>query len=101
MLAHIVYFSLHDNSPEKVQALTEACQKYLKNHPGVEFFAAGVVGPEFQRPVNVLDYDVSLHVYFKDKDTHDAYQTAPDHLAFIAEQKANWKQVRIFDSWVE
>ena len=101
MLAHIVYFTLHDNSPEKVQTLTQACHKYLKNHPGVTFFAAGVVGPEFQRPVNIVDYDVSLHVYFVDKAAHDAYQTVEDHLAFIAENKENWKQVRVFDSWVD
>jgi len=101
MLAHIVYFTLKDNSPEKRQNLVDACQKYLKNHPGVNFFAAGIVGDEFERPVNVKDYDVSLHVYFEDKEAHDRYQTIDDHLTFIAEQKENWEQVRVFDSWVD
>ncbi|MBB01047.1 MAG: Dabb family protein [Rubinisphaera brasiliensis] len=101
MLAHIVYFTLNDNSEEKRQNLVDACQKYLKDHNGVKFFAAGVVGNEFDRPVNDRDYDVSLHVYFEDKETHDVYQTAEEHLTFIAEQKENWKQVRVFDSWVD
>lgn len=101
MLAHIVYFTLNDNSEEKRQNLVDACQKYLKDHNGVKFFAAGVVGTEFDRPVNDRDYDVSLHVYFEDKETHDVYQTAEEHLTFIAEQKENWKQVRVFDSWVD
>ena len=100
MLAHIVYFTLHDNSEANKQALVDACHKYLKNHPGVEFFAAGTVGAEFQRPVNVSDYDVSLHLYFTDKAAHDEYQTVEDHLTFIAENKASWKQVRVFDSYV-
>ena len=29
---------------------------------------------------------------------HDAYQTAPAHLQFIAENKENWRTVRVFDS---
>jgi len=100
MLAHIVYFTLHDNSAARVQGLVDDCHKYLKDHPGVEFFAAGTLGAEFQRPVNVNDYEVSLHVYFTDKAAHDAYQTVEDHLTFIAENKENWKQVRVYDSYV-
>ncbi|MCG6156784.1 Dabb family protein [Rubinisphaera margarita] len=100
MLAHIVYFTLHDNSEAARTKLVDACHKYLKDHPGVEFFAAGTLGDEFSRPVNDKTYDVSLHVYFTDKAAHDAYQTIDDHLTFIAENKENWKQVRVFDSWV-
>ncbi len=101
MLAHIVYFSLNDNSESAKKQLVDACHQYLKNHAGVEFFAAGTVGEEFSREVNAKDYDVSLHVYFTDKEAHDAYQTVEDHLTFIKENKENWKQVRVFDSWVE
>ncbi len=100
MLAHIVYFTLNDNSEAKQQELVDACHKYLKDHPGVEFFAAGKLGPEFQRPVNVTDYEVSLHVYFDSKESHDKYQVIEDHQKFIDEQKSNWKQVRVFDSYV-
>ncbi len=100
MLAHIVYFTLNDNSEAAVKKLVDACHKYLKDHPGVEFFAAGTLGEEFSRPVNDKAYDVSLHVYFTDKAAHDAYQTVEEHLKFIEENKENWKQVRVFDSWV-
>jgi hypothetical protein len=101
MIAHNVFFTLHDGSPAAVDALVAACHKYLKNHPGVEFFAAGRVGDEFARPVNDRMYHVALHVYFTDKEAHDQYQTAPDHLKFIEENKPGWRQVRVFDSWVE
>ena len=38
---------------------------------------------------------------FTDKAAHDVYQTAPAHVQFIEENKASWKQVRIFDSYVD
>jgi hypothetical protein len=101
MLSHNVFFTLVDDSPEAVNSLVAACHKYLKEHPGVVFFAAGSLANEFARPVNDRMFDVALHVVFKDKDAHDAYQTAPDHLKFIEEYKPNWKQVRVFDSWVD
>lgn len=100
MLAHNVYFTLEDASPAKMDSLVAACQKYLKNHPGVVFFAAGTVANEFARPVNDRMYHVALHVVFKDKASHDLYQVAPDHLTFIEENKPNWRNVRVFDSYV-
>lgn len=97
-LAHIVYFRLHDRSATAVNALVDGCKQYLKNHPGVTFFAVGTLNPDLARAVNDRDYDVSLHVYFDGREAHDVYQTAADHLKFIAEFKDNWAQVRVFDS---
>jgi hypothetical protein len=99
-LAHNVYFSLLDTSESSVNAMVAACHKYLKQHPGVTFFAAGKVAMDLSRPVNDRMFDVALHVVFADKAAHDAYQTAPTHLKFIDENKAGWKQVRVFDSYV-
>lgn len=101
MLAHNVYFTLHDDSPAAIDGLVAACHKYLKNHPGVVFFAAGRLEPELARPVNDRDFHVALHVVFKDRASHDLYQQAADHLRFIQENRENWKQVRVFDSVVE
>lgn len=98
MLAHNVYFTLHDSSPEAIQNLVDACNKYLKEHPGVEYFAAGKLVPDLNREVNDQDFHVGLHVMFTDRASHDQYQTAPDHLKFIEENKASWKTVRVFDS---
>jgi hypothetical protein len=98
MLAHNVYFALNDNSEAAKEALVAAGKTYLKDHPGVIFFAIGTLQPELQRPVNVLDFDVALHVVFDSLASHDAYQDAPLHHQFIAENKPNWKQVRVFDS---
>ena len=100
MLAHNVYFSLTDDSDAAKQALVSACKTYLKDHPGVLFFAAGTLQPGLDRPVNDRGFDVALHVVFDSLASHDIYQTAPSHLRFIAENKPNWKQVRVFDSYV-
>lgn len=101
MLAHNVYFLLKDRSESNVQALIAACKKYLAQHPGIVFFAAGSREKELNRPVNDQDFDVALHIVFDSKAAHDAYQDAPSHLTFVAENKEGWAKVRVFDSQVE
>lgn len=100
MLAHNVFFSLHDASPAAIQSLVADCHKYLSDHPGVVFYAAGTVS-DVNRPVSDRDYDVALHLVFTDRAAHDAYQDAPAHQEFIERNQHNWKQVRVFDSDVE
>ena len=101
MLAHSVFFSLHDNSPAAIKKLVNACKKYLPDHPGVLYFAVGTLNPDLDRPVNDRDFDVALHLVFDSKAAHDAYQVAPMHKQFIRENKPNWHMVRVFDSDVE
>src|SRR5262245_25594873 len=91
LLIHDVFFRLKDRSPAARQALLAACDKYLAPSPGVVFYAAGVVDNELDRPVNDRDWDVGLHVIFESRAAHDAYQTHPEHLKFIAENKENWE----------
>lgn len=100
MLSHDVFFSLTDNSPEAKEKLVAACKKYLSGHPGTIWFAAGPLGEEFQRDVNDRDFDVALHLVFKNKAAHDQYSKAERHMKFIEENKDNWKKVRVFDSYV-
>jgi len=101
LLAHMVYFSLKDNSPAARARLVAACKKYLSRHPGTVFFACGTLAEDLRREVNDLDFDVALHLVFQTKKDHDAYQEAPLHNQFIAENKDNWKKVRVFDACVE
>jgi hypothetical protein len=100
MLSHDVYFSLNDNSEAAKQRLVQACQKYLADHPGTVWFDAAVLATEYRREVNDVEFDVALHLVFKDKAAHDRYQEAPRHQQFIEENRDNWKKVRVFDSWI-
>lgn len=100
LLAHNVFFALHDRSESARQQLLAACRKYLAPHSGIVFFACGVLADELRREVNDRDFDVALHIVFRDQAAHDHYQSTPAHLQFIAENKSNWKNVRVFDSVV-
>jgi hypothetical protein len=100
MLAHDVYFSLKDNSPQAKAKLITACKKYLSDHPGTVWFAAGPLASELKRDVNDQDFDVALHIVFKNKAAHDVYAKAERHLKSIEENKDTWKKVRVFDSFV-
>jgi hypothetical protein len=100
LLAHNVFFALHDRTPAACQRLVDACRKYLAPHVGVVFFACGTRAPELTREVNDLEFDVGMHVIFTDQAAHDSYQASAPHLEFIAENKANWRKVRVFDSLV-
>ncbi|MBI2805613.1 MAG: Dabb family protein [Planctomycetes bacterium] len=101
MLSHDVYFSLKDNSPAAKKKLVAACKKYLSGHDGEVFFAAGVLVESLKRKVNDLEFDVALHIVFKDLAAQEKYQVAKRHQQFIDENKQNWKKVRVFDSFVE
>ena len=101
MLSHDVYFTLKDNSPEAKKKLVVACKKYLTAHEGEVFFAAGPLAESLKREVNDLQFDVALHIVFKDIASHDKYAVAKRHQQFIDENKDNWKKVRVFDSIVE
>jgi hypothetical protein len=98
MLAHHVYFTLHDHSPAARQKLVDACRNHLSGHPGQVWFSVGTLAEELKREVNDRDFDVALAVVFRSQADHDRYQQAERHLRFIAENKANWKRVRVFDS---
>ncbi|MBI3462699.1 MAG: Dabb family protein [Planctomycetes bacterium] len=100
MLAHNVFFSLKDHSPAAQQKLVAACKQHLTGHPGTVFFACVTVS-DLDREVNDRDFDVGLHVIFKDRASHDQYQTAERHLKFIEENRDTWAKVRVFDSDVE
>ena len=98
-LIHNVYFTLHDGSPGNITSLVDSCYELLRGHPGELYFAAGPVVAELDRPVNVRDFHVGLHVVFASKQDHDAYQVAERHQRFIARNKATWALVRVFDTF--
>lgn len=101
MIGHMVFFTLKDSTPANRQKLVEACRKYLDKHDGVVYFSSGSLAEDFKRDVNDRDWDVALHLVFKDRAAHDKYQDHPRHQDFINECKETWKKVRVFDSVIE
>src|SRR5687767_9463590 len=99
-LAHLVFFTLKDRSPEARDALIAACHRYLTDHPGIVHFSAGSRAEAYERAVNDREFDVALVLVFKAAADHDRYQEAPRHKQFVAEQSGNWAAVRVFDALV-
>jgi hypothetical protein len=97
MLAHNVYFTLKDDSDAAQQALLASCRKHLTDHDGTVSFNVGRLAEGLERAVNDREFHVALQIIFSDRAAHDAYQVAQRHDDFIAENKSNWKQVRVFD----
>ena len=99
-LAHLVFFTLKEQTDEARQRLVDACQKWLADAPGLVFFGVGLRGEEFQRPVNDTEYDVGLHVVFESKESHDQYQTSEAHQAFLAENKETFASLKVYDTYL-
>jgi hypothetical protein len=99
LISHMVYFTLKDASPEACQHLVGECNKYLTDHPGTLFYAAGTLA-DYSRPVNDREFHVALNVVFANQQAHDQYQLAPRHEQFIQANRDNWAKVRVFDAVV-
>ena len=97
MFIHQVCFWLKPGSPDsaKEQLIADA-RKYLGNIPTVRQLWAG---PPAISPREVVDnsYQVGLLVTLDDSAGHDVYQEHPQHLEFIARNKAHWEKVRVID----
>lgn len=99
-LAHVVFFTLKDHSQASRMKMIDACKTYLTGHDGVLSFSVGTIAEDVQEPVSDRDFDVAIHVVFRDKKASDAYQVHPRHKRFIEENKGSWAKVRVFDSYL-
>ena len=99
-LAHMVFFTLAEDTKANREALVAACTKYLKGHEGTVYYSAGALADDLKRDVNDRAFHVALHLVFASKADHDRYQTHPRHLEFIEKNKQLWSKVRVFDSYV-
>ena len=99
-LAHMVFFSLKDRSEESRQRFVDSCHTYLADIEGTTYFSVGTIAEDVEEPVSVKDFDVALHVVFKDKATKEAYLVHPQHERFVEENRPHFAQVRVFDSYL-
>ena len=99
-LAHMVFFTLKDRSPEGRTALADSCHKYLADQDGIIYFSVGTIAEDVEEPVSVRDFDVSLHIVFESKEAEQAYLTDPLHLQFVDENRESFAQARVFDTYL-
>jgi Stress responsive A/B Barrel Domain len=100
-IGHMVFFDLKDKSAESKKKLVDACYKLLKNHEGVLYFSAGPRAEEIKEGVSADNWDVALHIVFKEKKFLDKYIPHPDHKKFVEDYKDMWKGVKVYDSHLD
>ncbi len=98
MLYHCVYFWLKPELTPAQRAEFRRGVESLKGIKAVEKVSVGVPAKTTPRPVIDASYDVALVVECKDVAAEAAYQVDPLHLAFVANFKAFWTRVQIYDS---
>ena len=99
-LAHMVFFTLKEDSAAKRTELLDACDKYLTGHDGVLYYSVGEIAEGLDREVNDRRFHVALHMVFDSKESHDTYQTHPRHLELVEALGPLVSEVRVFDSYL-
>ncbi len=97
MFHHVVFFYLKKNLTAAQRAEFEAKLRGLLR---IKTIASGYVGKPSThavRPIIDTTYDFAEFFVFKSHADHDAYQIDPIHQAFIADCKAYWDSVKIYD----
>jgi hypothetical protein len=97
-IVHNVYFSLKDNSVEAKKKLVDSCKGYFSQHPGIVFFAAGMLADDIKRQYSDRDFDVSVHIVFKNRAAFAKSADSEGRKKFVEANKDNWMKVRTFDS---
>lgn len=98
MLVHAVRFWLLPDLSAERRAAFRAGLESLRAIPTVRQLHIGTPAPVPPRPVVETDYSYALTVLFDDVAGHDIYQAHPVHQAFVANHKADWTKVAVFDA---
>ena len=98
MLVHSVYFWLKEdvNAEQRREFLTALRGLSVIDSAQTVYVGTPAATPE--RPTSDASYDFALTVLFTDVDAHDLYQIDPAHTDFIAQHKAWWTRVQVYDA---
>lgn len=96
MFIHSVYFWL---KPELTDADRAAFAEGLRALGAIETVRSVHIGTPVpsDRPVVDNSYTFGLVVDLGDQAGHDAYQTHPVHLEFLAQFKPFWTKIQVYD----
>jgi len=98
MLLHNVYFWLTEEiTDEQEVVFREQLAELLK----IDLIAHAYWGspaPTEERPVTDHSFHTSIGLLFNSQADHDAYQTHPEHQAFVDRCEGFWAQVKVYDT---
>lgn len=98
MLVHTVYFYLKPELTEEQRTFFRLEVAKLGTIPEVTAFYLGTPAAVTPRPVVDLSFSFSITCVFRDVAQHDAYQSHPAHLEFIARCRDLWARVQVYDA---
>jgi hypothetical protein len=98
MLVHTVYFWLKPDLSAAQRVEFRRGLDSLAKIAAVDKIYVGTPAATEKRPVIDDSYSFALTVLLKDLPGHNAYQTDPIHLAFVASCKPMWTRVQIYDA---
>jgi hypothetical protein len=98
MLVHTVFFWLHKNLDGAELAEFRMGLESLKSIEHAKTVLIGTPAEVADRPVLIKNYDYCLTVILEDVAAHDAYQAHPEHLTFLANHKAKFERVCVYDA---
>lgn len=94
---HHVYFWLNNPDSKEDQAALVAGLQRLASLGLIRDYHIGIPATT-DRGVIDRSYAVSWLVIFATAEDEEAYQTAPEHLAFVRECSSLWARVVVYDS---
>ena len=98
MLAHMVYFTLKDNSSAAISKLLASCRKHLSGASGYGV-VCGRNAYGRSAIVNVTAILTSRCSWYSRTEPRTiGIKLAERHLQFVAENKENWAKVRVLDA---
>ena len=99
--AHMFFFQLSDTSKEVANKFIELCVEYLSGHPGQEHFSVGYRALEINRNVSAKDFEISIHMIFKNIEAFEKYSSNERHDMFITESAGMSPTRIVYDSFLQ
>lgn len=98
MLVHSVYFWLKEDVSAEQRSEFSTALRGLRVIDSAQAVYVGSPAATPERPTIDASYDFALTVLFDSVEAHDRYQVDPAHTDFIAQHKALWTRVQVYDA---
>lgn len=98
MLVHSVYFWLKEDISAEQRREFSTALRGLRVIDSAQAVYVGSPAATPDRPTIDASYDFALTVLFDSVEAHDRYQVDPAHTDFIAQHKAWWTRVQVYDA---
>ena len=97
-MIHTVFFWIKPGTSDSELDRFKNELKTLLQSQYIENAYIGTPAPTEERDVTDHSFAVSITVFFKSMENHNAYQVEPAHHTFLENCASIWQKVQVFDS---